>query len=91
MKEIDISQVPKQFHTIELKNNRVARLYKVMLTRVMDVNPNHDIYVYQYKVPCPVCNAENSAFSYDGKFFGNIQLCCKNCGVYFRPVVSVKE
>ncbi|MNR44601.1 hypothetical protein D3C85_1633680 [compost metagenome] len=63
-------------------------MYECIKTRVKDINPNEDVLVYRYYVPCPLCDTNNKAYSYDGKFFGNIQLSCNYCGVYYRAVVK---
>lgn len=88
MEIIPIDKVNSNYYSIALQNGKVAKLYQVIKTRVPEVNKNEDIIVYKYEVPCPVCNNNNYAFSYDGKYFGNIQINCKSCGVYFRPVIK---
>lgn len=88
MKQISMQEIPEKYHKIYLQNGSHATLYQVILTRVMEVNPDEDTFVYKYKVPCPVCGHKTLAFSYDGKYFSNIQLNCRHCGVFFRPVVK---
>lgn len=89
MKQIPLNEVPENFHNIELQNGKIASIYECILTRVRDINENEDILVYKYNVPCPVCNTGVArAYSYDGKFFGNIQLCCNECGIFYRPVIK---
>lgn len=88
MKVVAINNVPEEFHKIALQNGKEAILQQAILTRVKEINPNEDIIVYKYKVPCPVCGNEAIAVSMDGKFFHDIQLNCRNCGVFFRPVVK---
>jgi transcription elongation factor Elf1 len=56
--------------------------------RILEVNPNEESTFHTYDVPCPVCDHKNPAQSLDGKFFINTQLACRQCGVYFRPVVD---
>jgi transcription elongation factor Elf1 len=88
MKIIDMNEIPQEFKTIALKNEKFASLRQVISTRVNSVNKDEDILVYKYDVPCPVCNSRNSGFSYDGKFFGDTHINCKYCGIYFRPIVK---
>lgn len=88
MKVVAITNIPEEFHKIALQNNKEAILHQAILTRVKEINQNEDILVYKYKVPCPVCNHEAIAISMDGKFFHDIQINCRNCGVFFRPVVK---
>jgi hypothetical protein len=88
MRVIPINEIPEELHTIPLHNGKEAVLHQTIITRVPEVNPDEDIMVHKYKVPCPVCGFESIAFSYDGKFFSNIQLNCRYCGVFFRPVVK---
>jgi hypothetical protein len=82
------NQLPEEVKQIELQNGDVATLHQAIETRVPEVNPDEDIIVYRYKVPCPVCNDEVLAHSYDGKYFSNIQVNCRYCGVFFKPVVK---
>lgn len=89
MVKIDINSIPEEFHTINLKNNKTAVLYKAIWTKVPEINNDENITIYHYNVPCPLCNTPVDAFSYDGKFFGNMQLNCRCCGIYFRPVVEI--
>lgn len=89
MIKLDINSIPEEFHTIKLRNGQVAVLYKAISAVVPDINAHESIPIYHYNVPCPLCKSSTSAFSYDGKFFGNMQLNCKCCGIYFRPVVEV--
>lgn len=87
-KRITLSEIPKELHQIYLHNGKEAKLYEAFLTRVPDINPNKDILVFHYKVPCPVCNSINNfGYSYNGFTFANAQICCKDCGVFFRPVI----
>lgn len=88
MTVIPITQVGQEYQTIELQNGKIAKLHQVILTRVPEINKEEDILVYKYKVPCPLCNTDTMAFSYDGKFFSNIQLNCRHCGIFFRPVIK---
>ncbi|MNV48662.1 hypothetical protein D3C71_1405810 [compost metagenome] len=87
-KYISIDEISQEFHTIELQNDKKAILYECMETIVKDVNPKEDTRVYKYYVPCPLCDTGNRAYSYDGRFFGNIQLNCSHCGIYYRAVVK---
>jgi len=88
MKVIAINNIPEEFHKISLQNGKEAVLHQVILGRVKEIDPDEDIMLYKYKVPCPVCDHQAVAISMDGKFFHDIQLNCRNCGVFFRPVVK---
>lgn len=88
MKLVPISEIPKEKHTIELQNGKTAVLAEVILTRVPEINLNEDIMVYRYMTPCSLCGGNNIAYSYDGKVFANIQLNCRYCGVYYRPIIK---
>lgn len=88
MKVIAITNIPEELHRIELQNNKVAILHQAVLTRVKEINMDEDIILYRYKVPCPVCDTEAIAMSLDGRFFHDIQLNCRTCGVFFRPVIK---
>lgn len=87
MKQVSLKKIPKEFHQIVLQNNKVATLYDCVLTRVPDINPKEDIIVFKYDVPCPLCDTPNKAYSYDAIHFGNTQLTCNSCGIYYRPVI----
>jgi len=89
MKSIPLSEISEDFQTIQLQNGKIATLYQAVLARVKEVDPNKDIIVYKYKVPCPLCDykEENISFSYDGKYFNNTQVNCRHCGIFFRPVM----
>jgi hypothetical protein len=91
MKIIPLNEVPENFYIIELQNGKKSEIYECILTRVPDVNKTEDILVYKYIVPCPVCDeGKAKAYSYDGVFFGNVQVCCDTCGVFFRPISKRK-
>lgn len=87
MKKIDLNEIPKEYHQIALQNNKTATLYDCILTRVPDLNSDQDILVFKYNVPCPLCDTPNKGYSYDAIHFGNTQLTCNNCGIYYRPVI----
>ncbi|MFW6008420.1 MAG: hypothetical protein ACOCP8_04050 [archaeon] len=84
--KIPLNNIDSKYHFIKLKNEKLATLFRVR--EVIKPNENTKSLIYEYKVPCPVCNFENNAHSEDGKFFNNIQIDCKYCGIYFRPVVK---
>ena len=88
MKVIAINNISEEFQKIALQNGKYAILHQAILTRVKEINPDEDIIVYKYKVPCPLCGHETISISMDGKFFHDIQLNCRNCGVFFRPVIK---
>lgn len=68
---------------IYLQNGKIAVLYDTITVA--------DKTIYKYNVPCPVCNTYVKCYSYDGKYFENIQVNCKNCGIFFKPVIKRKE
>lgn len=88
MKYIPINEVSVEFHKISLQNGQEAVLYQALLTIVPEISKTKEIMVYKYKVPCPLCGHEVMGFSYDGKVFANIQLNCRWCGIFFRPVIK---
>lgn len=88
MKVIAITNIPEELQKIDLQNGKFAVLHQAILTRVKEINQDEDIMVYKYKVPCPLCGQETIATSLDGKFFHDIQLNCRNCGIFFRPIVK---
>jgi hypothetical protein len=73
---------------IPLANGLEALYHSSRMTRVKDVNPDEDIPVYLYDIPCPVCMFENKAHSYDQIVFINFQITCRQCGVFYRPMVE---
>jgi transcription elongation factor Elf1 len=88
MRIIPISEIHQDMHKIELQNGQTATLYQAIMTVVPEVKKNEEIMVLKYKIPCPLCGHENIGFSYDGKMFANIQLNCRWCGIFFRPVIK---
>lgn len=90
VKKIPIENVAKEFHIIELQNSKQAILKDVIRTKVPEINNKEEINVFIYNVPCPLCDSHNRGYSYNGKYFNDIQLSCKNCGIYFRPIVKRK-
>jgi len=88
MRNIPLNEVPQEFHKIELQNGQVATLHAVIITVVPEIDKNKETIVYKYKVPCPLCGHEALGFSYNGKMFANIQLNCRHCGIFFRPVIK---
>lgn len=88
MKNIPISEIPLDKHIIALQNGQQAKIHQAILTLVPEVDKNKETMVLKYKVPCPLCGHEVIAFSYDGKLFANIQLNCRWCGIFFRPVIK---
>lgn len=88
MKEIPLSEIPESLYKIFLQNGQEAEINQVILTIVPEVNKEKEIMVYKYNVPCPVCGHHSIAFSYDGKTFANVQMNCRYCGVFFRPVIK---
>lgn len=90
MKNINLDRIAKKYHHIELQNGKVAVLYNVSMVKVKQINPDKEIRLYRYYVPCPLCDYDTEAYSYDGQYFQNIQINCKNCGIFFRPVIKRK-
>ena len=88
MKDIALNNIPAEFHTIALQNGTIAKLHQATLSRVKEINPDEDTIIYKYKVLCPVCSHEALAMSLDGKMFHDIQLNCRHCGIFFRPVIK---
>ena len=88
LKSISLEQIDNILHYIDLQNGKKAKLISAEYMRVREINLNEDIIVYKYNVPCPLCEYDSMAFSYDGKFFVNTQLNCRHCGIYFRPVIK---
>jgi len=88
MRVIPINEIPENMHKIELQNGQVATLTQAIMTIVPEVHKERETMVLKYNIPCPVCGYDNIGFSYDGKVFANIQLNCRWCGVFFRPVIK---
>lgn len=65
---------------IDLQNGRTATLCKVKELK--------DKKVYIYDVPCPLCGQPVRCHSYDMKYFDNVQVNCRHCGIFFKPIVK---
>ena len=87
MKKIPLEEIDQAFKFIELQNGKKAELYDCIVTKIPELG-EEDRIVYKYNIPCPVCDTQNRGFSYDGKFFNNIQITCNYCGIYYRGVVK---
>ncbi len=88
MNEISLDKINKELYTIELKNNKTAYLFRSRMVIVPEIDSKNETQIYEYKIPCPLCNTENYGYSYDGKLFSIIKINCSFCGIYFRPVVK---
>lgn len=87
MRKIPIDEMHKEIKTIELQNGKVATLNSITANVLPDIDPINETMIYRYSVPCPVCDTENTgAYSHDGRFFSNTQMCCSHCGIYYRPI-----
>jgi hypothetical protein len=88
MKRIPLDTIEDKYKKIYLKNGKEAFMYECLLTKVKEINPDEEILVYKYKIPCPLCDTLNRGFSYDGIFFSNTQITCSNCGIYYRGIAK---
>jgi hypothetical protein len=75
-------------NNIKLFNAKEAVYKNSRVTKVPDIDKQKETLIHFYDVPCPICQSLNVAHSTDGIFFINMQLCCRMCGVFFRPVVD---
>lgn len=75
-------------NNIPLKRGKFANYMSTRHTLIKEIDPDKPTAVYIYGVPCPVCDFRNPAYSYDGKVFVASQLNCRDCGVFYRPIVD---
>ena len=76
---------------IPLKNGKTAKFRSTKKAIIKDIDTKNPIDVHSYLAPCPLCDISNVAFSYDGYTFVNFQMMCKNCGIFYRPVIDPKH
>jgi hypothetical protein len=75
-------------NNILLFNQKEAVYKSSRVTKVPDLDRAKETLIHFYDVPCPICEETNTAHSTDGIFFINMQLCCKHCGIFFKPIVD---
>lgn len=90
MKNISLNEIDEKYYELPLQNGKIAKLHNVSMVKVREINPDEEIKLYRYHVPCPLCDHNTDAYSFDGQYFQNIQTNCKNCGIFFRPVIKRK-
>lgn len=73
---------------IQLKRNKVANYMSTRHTIIKEIDATKPTAVHIYGIPCPVCEHRNPAYSYDGRMFVASQLTCRECGVFYRPIID---
>lgn len=73
---------------IPLQNGKSANFMTTNYRLIPELNKKEPTAVHIYGAPCPVCEFRNPAYSYDGIAFAAFQIVCRECGVFYRPVVS---
>lgn len=73
---------------IPLKRGKVATFMSTRYGVIKEINPDKPTATHIYGVPCPVCDFRNPAYSYDGRMFVASQLTCRECGVFYRPIID---
>lgn len=75
-------------NNIPLKRGKFASYMSTRHTIIKEIDPDKPTAVHIYGIPCPVCDHRNPAYSYDGKMFVASQITCRECGVFYRPIID---
>lgn len=73
---------------IPLKRGKSANYMSTRHTIIKEIDETKPTAVHIYGVPCPVCTHRNPAYSYDGRVFVASQITCRDCGVFYRPIID---
>jgi hypothetical protein len=73
---------------IILSSGKKAYYKSSKLSKVPEIDSFKETIIHTYNTPCPNCDDLNIAHSIDGIFFISYQLCCKECGIFFRPITD---